>query len=128
MKNIVITTTPTTAEAIAIPSSTPSGIAEFVEPILVDPEVVGQFVEDRDADLLFEPLRIVPEVLDERPPVDRDPRRQVGRLVEQPVDIGLLGILLLDHDRDVLEPAREVGRQHVECGAYMLLEPAHRAL
>src|SRR5580765_5748785 len=128
MKNIAITTTPTTAEAIAIPTSRPSGIAELVEPVLVDPEVVRQLVEDGDADLLLEPLRIVPEVLDERPPVDRDPGRQIGRLVEQPVDVGLLGILLLDHDRHVLEPARELGRQHLECGAYMLLEPAHRAL
>src|SRR6476619_3007633 len=126
MKNIAITTTPTTAEAIAIPSSTPSGIAELVEPVLVDPEVVGQLVEGGDADRLLEPLRVVSEVLDERPPVDRDPRRQIWRLVEQPVDVGLLAVPLLDHDRHVLEPARELGRQCVECSPYVILEPGHR--
>ena len=89
-------------------------IAELVQPGFVDAEVVGELVQDGDADLLLERRRVVAKVRDERTAVDRDPRRQVFRLVEQAVQVRLLRVLLLDDDCDVLEPARELGRQRVE--------------
>src|SRR5690348_9704811 len=63
--------------SVLIPLKTPAGwavflrISELVQPVLVDPEVVGELVEDRDPDLLLE-LPRVGERLDEGPPEDRD--------------------------------------------------------
>ena len=43
-------------------------------------------------------------------------------------EVGILGVLVLDDDSDVLERVCEVRRQLVECGAYLLLEAhAHDA-
>src|SRR5581483_2138201 len=117
---------PTTAAAIAMTSRAVLPIAELVEPILVDPEVVRKLMKDGHADLLLERRRIVAEVLHERPAVDRDPRGQVLRLVEQAVEIRLLRVLLLDDDGDVLEPARELWRKRVERRPHVLLERGHR--
>ena len=100
----------------------PSPVPELVEPVLVDPEVVGQLVEDGDPDLMLELRRVVPELVLEREPVDRDLRRHVRRLLEQPEEVGLLWVLVLDDDRDVLEPARQVGWQRVESPAHVLVE------
>src|SRR5213079_1675342 len=49
-----------------------SGIAEFVETVLVEPEVVGELVQDGDPDLLLE-LPLVGERLDEGLAEDADP-------------------------------------------------------
>src|SRR2546426_5092945 len=51
-------------------------VAELVNPVLVDAEVVRQLVQDGDPDLLLEPLRI-PKLTDERTPEDGDLVRQV---------------------------------------------------
>src|SRR4051794_8457682 len=53
-------------------------IPELVEPVLVDPEVVGELVEDGDSDLLLEVARLG-ECLHERLPEDRDLVRHVLR-------------------------------------------------
>src|SRR5581483_8217190 len=111
-----------------MPSRTESAIAELVQARLVDAEVVRKLVEDRDPDLALQRGRIVPEVLDQRATVDRDPRRQVRRLVEQAVELRLVRVLLLDDDGDVLEPPGELRRQRVQRPAHVLLEVAHRYL
>src|SRR5712691_6899459 len=65
-------------------SSGPSSpVTELVEPLLVDPEVVGELVEDGDSDLPLELVRIVSERLLERPAVDGDLGRHIGRLLEE---------------------------------------------
>src|SRR5882672_5103585 len=96
-------------------------IPELVEAVLVDPEVVGQLVEDRDPDLLFELLG-VREGLRQRLAEDRDLVRHVlGRLPESE-QVGVVRILGLHHDGDVLEGAGEPGRQLVERSPNVLLE------
>src|SRR5690348_6186461 len=50
-------------------------ISQLVQPLLVDPEVVGELVEDGYPDLLFQLLRLGKRP-DERPPEDRDLVRQ----------------------------------------------------
>src|SRR3989442_4866625 len=68
--------------------STPSSpVAQLVEPVLVDPEVVGELVEDGGPDLVLQLPGVVPELLLEGPPVDRDLGRQVRRLVEERADV-----------------------------------------
>src|SRR5919108_3449690 len=47
-----------------------SGPAELGEAILVDAEVVGDLVQDGDADLVLEDVRVVAELLLERDTVD----------------------------------------------------------
>ena len=82
-----------------------SVVAEPGDLLLVHPEVVADLVEDGDPDLLLEQTRIGERLL-EREAVDRDLRRQVGILAEQPEQVGVVGMLVLDHDGDVLEPGR----------------------
>ena len=76
-----------------------------------------ELVEHGDADLLAQ-LVHVGEVGLQRQPVDRDPVRQLAGLgppsvsgmpVEEAVEVGLLGVLVLDDDRDVPQGGREVG-------------------
>src|SRR5580765_7827056 len=67
-----------------------SRVPQLVEAVLVDAEVVRELG------------RVVAEVLEQRLPIDRDPRGQVLGLVEKAVQVGLVGISLLDHDGDVL--------------------------
>src|SRR5581483_1905335 len=100
--------------------------SQLVEAVLVDPEVVRELVQDGDPDLALEGSGVVAEVLEKRPPVDRDPGRKVLGLVEQAVEVGLLRVAVLDHDRHVLEPLRERGRERVEGGADVLFETAHQ--
>jgi hypothetical protein len=71
-------------------------------------------VEDGDPDLPLELLRVVSEVLLERPAVDRDLGRQVRHLLEEPEDVGLVQVLLLDDHRDILQPGGEVRRERVQ--------------
>src|SRR5690349_7224499 len=104
----------------------PSAVAELVEALLVEAEIVRELVEHRDADLLFERLRVGAVVTDERPSVDGDPSGQELVLLEQPVEVGLLVVLLLDDDGDVLEPGGELRRQRVERPADVLLEAHQR--
>src|SRR4051794_34205960 len=82
-------------------------VAELVEPVLVDPEIVRELVEDGDPDL---PVQLGPvrEGLLQRPPVDRDLRRQPLLLLEQAEEVGLVGVLVLDDDGDVLELPRDL--------------------
>src|SRR4029079_9146121 len=103
-----------------------SPVSQLVEPLLVDAEVVGELVEDRDPDLPLESRRVLAVCLEQWLPVDRDPCRQVFGLVEQTVEVGLRGIPLLDHDGDVLEPPGKLRRERVERGANVLLELAHQ--
>src|SRR6478672_9712538 len=53
-------------------------IPQLVEAVFVDPEVVGELVEDGDPDLLLQ-LGRVGERLDQGPPEDRDLVREVLR-------------------------------------------------
>ena len=78
-----------------IPSDS-SGKSEVVQPVLVDPEVVGELVEHGDPDLLLE-LGRVGKRLDERQPEDPDP---VG---ERPGPVAPLG------QRHALVEPEEVG-------------------
>src|SRR5215210_2183896 len=98
-------------------------VSQLVEPVLVDAEIVRQLVQDRDPDLPLELLRVVAELLDERPAEDRDLVRKVRVGLPQPEQVWILRVLLLDHDREVLEALRELGRQRVERPPYVLLEP-----
>ena len=102
-----------------------AGCSETGEAILVDPEVVGELVEDGDPDLPLKGRRIVPELLQQRAPVDRHPRGEVRRLLEEPEEIRLLRVLLLDHHRDVFQAGGEVGRQRVQGVPNVLLEVRH---
>ena len=54
-------------------------------------------------------LERVRERVLERQPVDRDLRRQVRLLLEEPEQVGVVGVLVLDDDRDVLEPRASSG-------------------
>src|SRR5436309_6765420 len=82
--------------------------AELGEAVLVDPEVVRDFVDDGDADLLHEPLWVVAELVFERKAIDRDLVRQSAGVLAapfcqrdteiEPEDIRVLGVLVLDDD------------------------------
>src|SRR5437764_108947 len=81
-------------------------IPQLVEPVLVDPEVVGELVEDGDPDLLLE-LGRVREGLGERLSEDRDLVGHVlGRLPE-PEQVGIVRVLVLHDDGDVLQGLRK---------------------
>src|SRR5579884_916958 len=95
---------------------------KLVEPALVDPEGVGELVEDGDADLRLE-LGRVGEGGDERAAEDRDLVRQELVRLTEPEEVGIVRIHLLDDDGDVAEAARELRRQLVERPADVLLEP-----
>src|SRR5712691_3372336 len=103
-----------------------SPVPELLEPLLVDPEVVGELVEDGDPDLALELLWIVPELLFERAPVDRHLGRHVGRLLEEAEEVRLLDVLLLDDDGHVLQATGEIGGERVECAPHVLLEVPHQ--
>src|SRR5205807_454408 len=100
-------------------------VAQLFQPLLVDSEVVGELVEDGDPDLVFQLQGVVPERLFERPPVDRDLRRQVRRFLEEPEQIRLTGVLLLHQNRHVVEALSEVGWEGVERAADLLVELPH---
>ena len=88
-----------------------SAVAELVEPVVVDPEVVGDLVHHRDPHLPDQLLRRRAH-REQRPAEDRDPVRQ-ARVVRralgerdplvEPQQVGLLGRwLVLDQDDDVV--------------------------
>src|SRR4051794_988321 len=95
------------------PASVFLRIPELVEPVLVDAEVVGELVQDRDPDLLGQFLR-VGKGGDERPAVDRDLVGQVRLRLPEAEQIRVVGVLLGHDDRDVLERPREVRGQRIE--------------
>ena len=68
-----------------------------------------QLVEDGDADLVLELGRVL-ERLDERQSVDRHLGRQKRLRLEQPEEVGILRVLVLDDDGDVLKRGGELGR------------------
>jgi hypothetical protein len=98
-----------------------SVVTELREPIFVEPEVVPELVEDRDSDLPFQ-LGAAVKLLDERSPVDRDRVRPVVPALVETEQVGIVRVLVLDDDGDVLEAAREVGRQRVERAPDVLVE------
>ena len=65
---------PTQPRRDAVPRS---AVAELVEPVVVDPEVVGDLVHDGDPHLAHQ-LVVVGAHLQQRAPEDRDPVRQAG--------------------------------------------------
>ena len=69
-----------------------------------------KLVQDGDPDLALELVR-VRKSIDERASVDRDLGRQVFRLLEEAEDVGLVGVFVLDHDRDVDKTGRELRRE-----------------
>src|SRR5439155_13774652 len=103
------------------PRGPSSRVAELVEPVLVDPEVVRELVEDGDPDLSLELLRIGERLL-ERKPVDRHLRRQVGLALEQAEEVGIVMVLVLHDHCDVLETRAKAPRERVERVPDVLLE------
>src|SRR5207248_8557899 len=62
----------------------------------------------------------------ERLPIDRDPRRQVLGLLEQPVEVRLFSIRLLDDHRNVLELRPDLRRQRIHRATDVRLELGHQ--
>src|SRR3954454_663819 len=87
-----------------------SPVAELFQPVLVDPEVVGELVQHGDPYLLAQ-LVLVGEAPLQRPAEDRDLVRHVLVGLPEPVEAGVVRALVLDHDRDVLQAAGELRRQ-----------------
>ena len=115
--------------------------AEVVQPVVVDAEVVGELVDDRDPDLVGEVVR-VGEVGLQRQPEQRDPVgladpvrpplgagdalvQPVQRVVGlEPVLAALLrGRLVVDDDRDLLERRGERHRDGRQRSRHEVLEP-----
>jgi hypothetical protein len=91
---------------------------------------VRELVQDGDPDLLAQLLGVL-EALLERDTVDRDlvgeepahvPAFGERYAVIEAEEIGILGVLVLDDDGDVLERPRDVRRELVEGRANLLLE------
>src|SRR5207302_1605518 len=99
-------------------------VPEVGQPVLVEPEVVPELVEDGDPDLAFQLGRVAKRLL-ERAAVDRDRVRAVVAALVEPEEVRVVGVLILDDDGDVLEAAGEVGRKRVERTADVRVE-AHR--
>src|SRR2546421_9338926 len=105
---------------------------ELVEPILVDAEVVRELVENRDPDLVLQHGRIVTEFLLERQAIDRDLVGQGPRVGLAPLgqrdpeveaeEVGVFGVLVLDHDLDVRHRPAQLGRQRLDGAADVVLE------
>src|SRR4029077_13286504 len=101
-------TPPNAGRETAIPGVSP--VSELLEAVLVDAEIVGQFVQNGDPDLLPQ-LILVGEAPHERPPEDRDLVRHVVLGFPEAVELRIGGAFLLDHARDDLEAAGQFGRQ-----------------
>src|SRR5919109_3606528 len=109
-------------------ASFPLPVAELANPVLGQSEEVPDLVEDGDANLAAQLLRFG-EPLDEREPVDHDlVGERTGALAgrAEPAveaeEAGLIRVLVLDHDRDVVERLRQLGRNVVQRRADVLLE------
>src|ERR687892_1986018 len=108
----------------------PLVVAKLGNPILVEPEVVREFVEDRDPDLLTK-LVGVGKALLERNSVDRDlVGQRAGHVaalgeryaVVEAEQVRIVGVFVLDDDREVLERPGQVRRKLVEGGPDVILE------
>src|SRR5512133_25889 len=107
----------------------PLGVAELVEPVFVESEVVRELVENGDTDLAAQ-LGGVGERGLERAAVDHDLRRKRARRHrlaagipgEDAEDLRALRVFVLDDDGHVLEPARDLLRQRGGRGPDDLLE------
>ena len=93
-----------------------------MQSIVVDAEVVGQLVDHGDHHLLAEHLQIVAGVA-QREAVERDAIRQLEPAVVLPLgsrdafiqtEEGLVGVLVVDHDDDVVEQFVQFVRQSVD--------------
>src|SRR5438270_10856270 len=70
-------------------------VAQLVDALLVEAEVVRELVQDGDPDLALQLLRVGERLL-EWQPVDRDLGRQVLLLLEQAEQVRIVGMLVLD--------------------------------
>ena len=107
-----------------------------MQPVVVDPEMVGKLVDDRDPDLLLEVAR-VREVLLQRQPEQRDlvgqhrgvrlPLRPGHALIDAVEPIGVLELVasgdILDDDGNLTERDIERRRDRRECVVDDALEP-----
>src|SRR6476620_786974 len=107
-----------------------SVVSKLRESIFVEPEVVGELVQDGDPDFLPQ-LDGIGKRLLERQAVDRDRvgrhARHVAPLCERDAvvetkQIGIVRVLVLDDHRDVLESGGEMRRELVERRAHVILE------
>ncbi len=107
-----------------------SAPAEFVETVVVDAQMMGQFVDDGDPDLVDEFVEIA-GVVAECEPEQGDSIRQLepavlvplgarDALVEAEEILGLVRVL--DEDHDVVEQVEDLVGQAVEGVADVLLE------
>src|SRR5262245_15386645 len=111
-----------------IPASRPLPVSELANPVLVEPEEMADLVEHRDPDLAAQ-LHGIGKCALERPLVDHDRVRERAGVIlaeadaeihaEQP---GLVGVLLLDDDGDVVEHPGELVGQLVERRLDLILE------
>src|SRR3954465_723895 len=109
--------------------------AEFVEPGVVDAEVVRDLVDDGDRDLLDHLVLALADVADGLA-VDHDPVRQraavlpaaVGQRVPlvEAQQVGLVLVAVLDQDDDVVQQRHQLGRDLVEGVGNQLLELRER--
>jgi hypothetical protein len=114
---------------IAVPVET-SVVAELGDPIFVEPEIVGELVENGDTYLLSELLGIGKSLL-ERDSIDRDLVREQPALVtplgeRHPVikakEVGVLGILVLHDDCNVPQTRGDMRRQVVQGSPHVRFE------
>ena len=114
----------------AVVNSADSAPAELVETIVVDAQMMGQFVDDGHPDLVDEFVEI-PGVVAECEPEQGDPIGQLeaavlvalgagNALVEAEQVLGL--VLVFDQDHDVVEQVEDLVGQAVEGVADVLLE------
>src|SRR3954452_1176056 len=109
--------------------------AELVQPLLADPEVVRDLVDDGDRDLLDHLVLGLADVADGRA-VDHDPVGQrtavlpasLGQRVAlvEPEQVGLLLVAVLHEDDDVVQQRHQLRRDLVEGVGDQLLEPGER--
>src|SRR4029077_17972005 len=77
-------------------------VSELVQPFLVDPEIMGQLMENRDSDLLFQFLWIRKR-RDQGSAEDRDLVGHERVRLPEPEEVRIVRALLRDDHGDVLE-------------------------
>src|ERR1700756_4493810 len=108
-----------------------SAVPELVQPVFVDPEIVGELVEDGHADLVLE-LGRFGKRLHQRPAEDADAGgkgagpvaslRQWHALV-QAEEVGIVGVLVLDRDLEVAQGCPQLRRERLDGPLNTVLEP-----
>src|SRR4029453_9535936 len=109
----------------------PSVPAQFVQPLVADPEVVGDLVDDGDRHLVDHVVLGLADVADGFA-VDHDPVRQVAAVMPaalgqrvtlvEPEQVGLLVVAVLHQDDDVVQQLHQLRRHLVERVGDQLLE------